>query len=74
MVAVTLIRPHFNRVWIIRGGTIIWGSALFMAVGAIGWTIADAPVYSTRWSSLMVAFACVVGAAVIARLRNIEVA
>lgn len=74
VVAVTLIRPHFNRVWIIRGGTIIWGSALFMAVGAIGWTIADAPIHSTRWSSLMVALACVVGAAVIARLRNIEVA
>lgn len=74
VVAVTLIRPHFDRAWIIRGGVIIWGSALFMAVGAIGWTIADAPIYSSRWSSLMVAFACVVGAAVIARLRNIEVA
>lgn len=74
VVAVTLIRPHFDRVWIVRGGAIIWGSALFMAVGELGWTIADAPVYSSRWSSLMVAFACVVGAAVIARLRNIEVA
>ncbi len=74
VVAVTLIRPHFERVWIIRGGVIIWGSALFMAVGEVGWTIADAPIYSSRWSSLMVAFACVVGATVIARLRNIEVA
>lgn len=74
VVAVTLIRPQFNRVWIIRGGVIIWGSALFMAVGVVGWTIADAPIYSSRWSSLMVALACVVGAAVIARLRDIEVA
>ena len=74
VVAAALVRPHFDRAWIIRGGVIIWGSALFMAVGAIGWTIADAPIYSTRWSSLVVAFACVVGAAVIARLRNIEVA
>ena len=73
VVAVTLIRPHFNRAWIIRGGGIIWGSALIMAVGALGWTIADAPIYSTRWSSLMVAFACVVGAGIIARLRNIDV-
>ena len=74
VVAVTLIRPQFDRAWIIRGGRVIWGSALFMAVGAVGWTVADAPIYSSRWSSLMVAFACVVGAAVIARLRNIEVA
>jgi hypothetical protein len=74
VVAVTLIRPHLNRAWIVRGGVIMWGSALFMAVGALGWTIADAPIYSSRWSSLMVAFACVVGAGVIARLRNIEIA
>ena len=74
VVAVTLIRSQFSRAWIIRGGVIIWGSALFMAVGAVGWTIADAPIYSSRWSSLMVALACVVGAAVIARLRDIEVA
>lgn len=74
VVAVTLLRPRFERVWIVRGGVIIWGSALFMAAGAVGWTIADAPVYSSRWSSLMVAFACVVGAAVITRVRNIEVA
>ena len=73
VVAVALMRPHFDRAWIIRGGKIIWGSALFMAVGAIGWTLVDAPIYSTRWSSLMVATACVVGAAFIARLRNIEV-
>lgn len=73
VVAVALMRPHFDRAWIIRGGKIIWGSALFMAVGAIGWTVVDAPIYSTRWSSLMVATACVVGAAFIARLRNIEV-
>jgi hypothetical protein len=74
VVAVTLVRPQFNRAWIIRGGVIIWGSALFMAVGAVGWTIADAPIYSSRWSSLMVALACVVGAALIVRLRDIEVA
>jgi hypothetical protein len=74
VVAVTLLRPSFDRAWIIRGGVIMWGSALFMAVGAVGWTIADAPIYSSRWSSLMVAFACVVGAGVITRLRNIEVA
>ena len=73
IVAVALLFPRSNRVWIVRGGTIIWGSALFMAVGAVGWTIIDAPIYSTRWSSLMVAVACVVGAAVIVRLRNIEV-
>lgn len=73
IVAVALMRPHFDREWIIRGGKIIWGSALFMAIGAIGWTVVDAPIYSTRWSSLMVAVACVVGAAVLARLRNIEV-
>lgn len=74
VVAVAFVRPGSGRVWIIRGGGILWGSALLMAVGAVGWTIADAPIESTRWSSLMVAFACVVGAAVIARLRNIEVA
>ena len=73
VVAVALMFPRLDRVWITRGGTIIWGSALFMAVGAVGWAIIDAPIYSTRWSSLMVAFAAVVGAAVIARLRNIEV-
>jgi len=73
IVAVALLFPRSNRVWLVRGGTIIWGSALFMAVGAVGWTIVDAPIYSTRWSSLMVAVACVLGAAVIARLRNIEV-
>ena len=73
VVAVALLFPRSNRVWIVRGGTIIWGSALFMAVGAVGWTIIDAPIYSTRWSSLMVAVACVLGSAVIVRLRNIEV-
>jgi len=73
VVAVALALPHLDRVWITRGGMIIWGSALFMAVGAVGWTIIDAPIYSSRWSSLMVAVACVVGAAVIARLRTIEV-
>ena len=73
VVAVALVVPRLDRVWITRGGTIIWGSALFMAVGAAGWAFIDAPIYSTRWSSLMVAVACVLGAAVIARLRNIEV-
>jgi len=74
VVAVALIRPRSDSAWMIRGGVIMWGSALFLAVGEIGVAIADVPIYSSRWSSLMVAFACVVGASVLARLRNIEVA
>jgi len=74
IVAIALIRDGGSRKWIIRGGTVMWGSALVLAIGGIGWAIVDVPIYSTRLSSLMVAFAGVVGAAVITRMRNIEVA
>ncbi|MEN8114735.1 MAG: hypothetical protein ABFS21_10130 [Actinomycetota bacterium] len=74
VVAFSLASRTPNRTWFLKGGAILWSSALVFAVGQFGWAIAATPVYSTRSSTLMVALAAVVGAAVLSRLRHLPIA
>ncbi|MEN8235764.1 MAG: hypothetical protein ABFR89_12675 [Actinomycetota bacterium] len=62
-----------NRVWYQRGGTVVWASGLFLGIGLFGWAIVSTPVYSTRASTLLVAVALVVGAALLSRLRHVPI-
>lgn len=73
VIALALILAPASRTWVLRGGALIWGAAMLMAVGQIGWALMASPIYSTRGSSLTVAAASVVGAAVIGRTRHLPV-
>lgn len=73
VIALALIPKRPSRTWVRRGGTLVWGAAVMLAVGQIGWVAIATPVYSTRSSSLIVGAAAVVGAAVIGRIRHMPV-
>lgn len=73
VIALALIAAPASREWVLRGGALLWSAAMLVAVGQIGWALMASPIYSTRGSSLTVAAACVVGAAVVGRIRHLPV-
>ena len=73
LVALAVVPSTVNRTWLIRGGAVLWIAALGNAVAQVGWAVVDAGMQTSRGASVMVAVGCVVGAALLGRLRNVPV-
>lgn len=73
VVAIALLPRTVNRTWLVRGGAVLWVAALGNAVAQLGWAVVNAGTETSRGASLTVAAGCVVGAALLGRLRNIPI-
>lgn len=73
VVAIALLPRTVNRTWLVRGGAVLWVAALGNAVAQLGWAVVNTGTETSRGASLMVAAGCVVGAALLGRLRNIPI-
>lgn len=73
IVALALVPSNVSRKWLVRGGAVVWIAALGNAIAQLGWGVVDAGTGTSRGATFMVAVGCVVGAALLARLRGIPV-
>jgi hypothetical protein len=73
VLAMALMRPPVKRPLLNAGGAVLWAGALVMAVGQIGWAVLGAGFDATGGVGILVAAACIVGAAILSRLRDVPI-
>jgi hypothetical protein len=73
VVAAAVVPSTVNRIWLIRGGVVLWAAALGNAIAQLGWGVVDAGTGTSRGASFMVAVGCVAGAVLLRRLRHVPV-
>jgi hypothetical protein len=73
VVAAAVTPSTVNRIWLIRGGAVLWAAALGNAIAQLGWGVVDAGTGTSRGAAVMVAVGCVAGAVLLRRLRHVPV-